>query len=70
MNQIFNYNKIYKILIISHRYYPNTNARAFRWTALAEYWADKGHTIDVISLRTNGSLKQVIGDNFLQNLHY
>ena len=45
-----------KILIISHGYAPQISPRAFRWTALAEYWVREfGAEIDVITQGTFGS---------------
>jgi hypothetical protein len=44
-----------KILIISHGYAPALNARAFRWTALAEHWGAQGHEVDVVTVRTGAS---------------
>lgn len=38
-----------KILIISYYYKPVENPRAFRWTALAEYFVSVGHTVDVVA---------------------
>ena len=38
-----------KILIISNVYYPVINPRAFRWTTIAELWAAKNHTVDVLT---------------------
>jgi glycosyltransferase involved in cell wall biosynthesis len=38
-----------RILIISYYYAPVVNPRAFRWTAIAEYWAAQGHAVDVIT---------------------
>jgi len=52
MNNMFNNNTKYNILIISHRYYPASNARAFRWATIAEYWAKNGHAVDVLSYRS------------------
>jgi len=43
-----------KILIISYSYYPHSTPRAFRWTALAEYWALQGYSVDVISCKRPG----------------
>lgn len=37
-----------RILIVTYSYAPAVNARAFRWTAIAEYWAAQGHVVDVI----------------------
>ena len=39
-----------RILIISYFYAPINNARAFRWSAIAEHWVRKGHHVDVISV--------------------
>jgi len=36
------------ILIISFQYWPALNARAFRWTALAEDWVRRGHRVHVL----------------------
>jgi glycosyltransferase involved in cell wall biosynthesis len=43
-----------RILIISYSYAPVINPRAFRWTALAEFWARQGHEIDVITVWSPG----------------
>lgn len=37
-----------RILVVSHLYLPQSNPRALRWGALAAYWAQCGHTVDVI----------------------
>jgi hypothetical protein len=37
-----------KILIISYSYAPVISPRAFRWTAIAEYWSKQGEQVDVI----------------------
>ncbi|MEW6350143.1 MAG: glycosyltransferase [Thermodesulfobacteriota bacterium] len=44
-----------KLLIVSYSYFPSTAPRALRWTAVAEYWADRGHSVDVVSARRPGS---------------
>jgi len=36
------------ILIITNAYTPIISARAFRWSAIAEIWAQQGHHIDVV----------------------
>lgn len=36
------------ILIITNAYTPIISARAFRWSAIAEIWAQEGHHIDVL----------------------
>jgi glycosyltransferase involved in cell wall biosynthesis len=40
-----------KVLIVSFQYWPALNARAFRWTALAEDWARKGRDVHVVCAR-------------------
>jgi glycosyltransferase involved in cell wall biosynthesis len=40
-----------KVLIISFQYWPALNARAFRWTALAEDWVRKGREVHVVCAR-------------------
>src|SRR5260370_28631962 len=37
------------ILIVSYVYAPDRSPRAYRWSALAEYWSRQGHRVDVIS---------------------
>lgn len=44
-----------RILIITHGYAPALNARAFRWTALAEHWAAAGHDVEVVTVRSSGA---------------
>lgn len=43
-----------KLLIVSHNYFPSRNARAFRWTALAEHWAANGHQVQVVTAAVPG----------------
>lgn len=38
-----------KILVTTHSFYPSNTPRAFRITALAEKWAQKGHNVTVIT---------------------
>jgi hypothetical protein len=38
-----------KILILTYSYAPVANARALRWSAIAEEWARQGHRVTVIS---------------------
>lgn len=38
-----------RILIICPNFSPKQNARAFRWTALARYWAQQGFYIEVLT---------------------
>lgn len=40
-----------KILIVSFQYWPALNARAFRWTELAEDWVRKGLQVHVVCSR-------------------
>jgi len=47
-----------KRLIISASYRPLTTPRAFRWTALAEYWADRGMYVDVVSAMKPGLMSE------------
>ena len=37
-----------RIIIISLGYFPKQSPRAFRWTALAEYWANAGKEVHVL----------------------
>lgn len=37
-----------RIIIISPGYFPKQSPRAFRWTALAEYWASQGKEVHVL----------------------
>jgi hypothetical protein len=39
------------ILILTYIYAPDQSPRAFRWTALSEYWARQGHEITVVAAR-------------------
>lgn len=36
-------------MLIAHDYPPRISARAIRWSAVAEYWAQRGNRLDVIS---------------------
>ena len=49
-----------KLLIICYCYPPDPGPRAYRWSAIAEYWATQGHTVHVISARKQGSVPQEI----------
>jgi hypothetical protein len=44
-----------KVLIICYCYPPDLGPRAFRWSAIAEYWADKGIEVHVVSGRKPGA---------------
>ena len=37
-----------KILVISYSYFPYLSARAFRWTTIANNWAEKGIKVDLV----------------------
>lgn len=37
-----------KVLVVSHEYTPSHTPRAFRWTAVAEALAARGHQVDVV----------------------
>lgn len=43
-----------KVIVVSYLYWPALNARAFRWTALAESWAREGCEVHVVCARTPG----------------
>ncbi|MBI5418501.1 MAG: hypothetical protein HZA60_00265 [Deltaproteobacteria bacterium] len=43
-----------KLLVLTYRYAPALHPRAFRWSSIAEYWACKGHRVDVVTVRTPG----------------
>jgi len=44
----------YPLLIVAHDYPPLISARAIRWRALAEHWAQQGHQVDVVSAWQTG----------------
>jgi len=46
------------ILIICYCYPPDLGPRAFRWSAIAEYWAAQGHQVHVISGGSFGALSE------------
>ncbi|MCB9438294.1 MAG: glycosyltransferase [Anaerolineales bacterium] len=54
-----------KLLIITYSYAPLLNPRAFRWTALAEYWAARGHEVEVIS----AAKRDLSQDEVLNGVH-
>ncbi len=37
-----------RVLVISHSYCPANDPRAFRWSAICEYWAQSGIIVDVV----------------------
>ena len=43
-----------KILIVTHSYAPDPMPRAYRWTAIAEHWAARGATVDVLTTGGRG----------------
>lgn len=38
-----------RLLVVTYLYAPDRSPRAFRWTALAERWADAGHEVTVVA---------------------
>jgi hypothetical protein len=38
-----------RLLIVTYLYAPDRSPRAFRWTALAERWAEAGHEVTVVA---------------------
>ncbi|MDB5405517.1 MAG: hypothetical protein JWL84_429 [Rhodospirillales bacterium] len=38
-----------RLLIVSAIYAPDTSPRAYRWSAIAEAWASRGHSIDIVA---------------------
>jgi glycosyltransferase involved in cell wall biosynthesis len=51
-----------RLLIVSHSYRPRISPRAFRWSSIAEHWASKGHTVDVVCARSPGLSPEEILD--------
>ncbi|MEQ9483400.1 hypothetical protein [Coleofasciculus sp. F4-SAH-05] len=49
-----------RILIISYSYTPAITPRAFRWSAIAEYWARQGDHVDVVSAWNPGLLQKEV----------
>jgi hypothetical protein len=45
-----------KVLIVTHNYAPDRAPRAFRWTAIAEHWAEAGMHVDVVTSGRSGGL--------------
>ena len=37
-----------RVLVITHSYCPTNDPRAFRWSAICEYWAQNGVIVDVV----------------------
>ncbi|MDP1604382.1 MAG: glycosyltransferase [Legionella sp.] len=55
-----------RILVITHSYHPANDPRAFRWSAICEYWAQKGIIVDVVCANAESALpkkEQVKGVN-------
>lgn len=48
------------LLIITHSYAPDRTPRAFRWSAIAEYWVAKGDRIDVVATGRDGDPALVV----------
>lgn len=44
-----------RVVIVTHGYAPALNARAFRWTALAEHWAARAHEVHVVTVKSQGT---------------
>jgi hypothetical protein len=66
-----------RILIVCYSYFPALNPRAFRWTALAEEFVDRGHDVHVIcnkeidtkrSDKVNGVIVHRVGANLREAL--
>lgn len=38
-----------RLLLLTYHYAPKIHPRAFRWAALAEWWARQGHRVEVVS---------------------
>jgi glycosyltransferase involved in cell wall biosynthesis len=49
-----------RVLIISAIYAPDTSPRAYRWSAIAEHWAARGHTVDVVAAWKPGDARDEI----------
>lgn len=43
-----------KILVVTHSYAPALNPRSFRWSAIAEHWAGRGHQVDIVAAAIPG----------------
>ena len=46
------------LLIVTYKYAPAVDPRAFRWAAIAENWAAKGHVVDVVCAWESGLQKE------------
>jgi glycosyltransferase involved in cell wall biosynthesis len=58
-----------QVLIVSHSYSPIVSPRAFRWTAIAEYWAKQGDRVDIICAWKPGLLQEeVIKDVYVHRV--
>jgi Glycosyltransferase Family 4 len=49
-----------KILLLSPYFYPNINPRPYRWTKIAEYWAEQGHEVHVVTEKLSQSPNEKI----------
>lgn len=58
-----------KILVISYSYFPYLSARAFRWTNIANNWAEKGIKVDVVCAGRGDSIDKGDQEDNL-NVHY
>jgi glycosyltransferase involved in cell wall biosynthesis len=46
------------ILIVCHSYSPLLSPRSFRWSAIAEHWAQQGHRVDVLCGGLRGQCRE------------
>ncbi len=51
-----------KVLIVTAWYHPFIHPRAHRWTAVAKYWAAKGHEVHVLTARVGDAPKSAMLD--------
>ncbi|HYR09581.1 MAG TPA: glycosyltransferase [Longimicrobium sp.] len=49
-----------KLLVVTHEYAPALNPRAFRWTAVAETLAARGHQVDVVAHGVPGAPRREV----------
>lgn len=51
-----------KLLVVTHDYAPAQSPRAFRWTAVAEALAARGHQVDVVCGALSGAPREEVRD--------
>lgn len=51
-----------KILIVNYYYPPTTDAHAYRWAQISQWWARSGHKVDVITGKVHGSNLNTVED--------